>query len=134
LESPVKAIRKRVRETTPAHIDETSRPEACTKAWLLVTLTVMTTTFTIVGSQGAEVIKQVLAISAEKLVISERLKNHGWDHCRRFCLAEHRRDFQAMIDRGGHSARLFERWHRVRDGTMARCTFRFRVAILGIVV
>jgi transposase len=51
------------------------------------------------------------------------------------------RDFQAMVDRGGesaevgrrllaHSERLFDWWHRVRDGTMARATFRTKVAIM----
>src|SRR4051812_2209600 len=46
-----------------------------------------------------------------------------------------RRDFQAMIDRGGeaggvgrrlldHSDALFRWWHRVRDGTLARSSFR----------
>src|SRR5512143_1873291 len=50
------------------------------------------------------------------------------------------RDFQAMADRGGepaevgrcllaHSKRLFEWWHRVRDGTMARATLRTNGAI-----
>jgi transposase len=51
------------------------------------------------------------------------------------------RDFQAMVDRGGesaevgqrllaHSERLFEWWHRVRDGTMARASLRTNVAFL----
>jgi transposase len=51
------------------------------------------------------------------------------------------RDFQAMVDRGGesaevgrlllgHSERLFDWWHRVRDGTMARATLRTDVAIM----
>jgi transposase len=51
------------------------------------------------------------------------------------------RDFQAMIDRGGesaevgrlllgHSERLFDWWHRVRDGTMARATFRSQVDVM----
>ena len=46
-----------------------------------------------------------------------------------------------MIDRGGesaevgrllleHSGRLFDRWHRVRDGTMARDTLRSKVAMI----
>lgn len=45
-----------------------------------------------------------------------------------------------MVDRGGasaevgrrllgHSERLFDWWHRVRDGTMARSTFRSKVAM-----
>lgn len=52
-----------------------------------------------------------------------------------------RRDFQAMIDRGGeagevgqrlmeHSDALFEWWHRVRDGTLARSTFQTYVATM----
>jgi len=51
------------------------------------------------------------------------------------------RDFQAMVDRGGesaevgrrllaHSERVFDWWHRVRDGTMARATLRSNVAML----
>jgi transposase len=51
------------------------------------------------------------------------------------------RDFQAMVDRGGepaevgrlllgHSERLFDWWHRVRDGTMARATLRSRMAMM----
>ena len=51
------------------------------------------------------------------------------------------RDFQAMIDRGGepaevgrlllgHSVRLFDWWHRVRGGTMARATLRSKVAMM----
>ena len=46
-----------------------------------------------------------------------------------------------MIDRGGesaevgrlllgHSERLFDWWHRVRDGTMARATLRSKVAMM----
>jgi len=53
------------------------------------------------------------------------------------------RDFQAMIDRGGesaevgrlllgHSERLFDWWHRVRDGTKARSTLRSKVAMLRL--
>ncbi len=56
-------------------------------------------------------------------------------HKRQLCWAHLRRDFQAMIDRGGSgkaigtallacSDALFEYWYRVRDGTLARSTFR----------
>ncbi len=48
-----------------------------------------------------------------------------------------------MIDRGGepaevgrlllgHSERLFDWWHRVRDGTMARATLRSKVAMMRL--
>jgi transposase len=53
------------------------------------------------------------------------------------------RDFQAMVDRGGESAEVgrqllaysrevFDWWHRVRDGTMARATSRTNASILRI--
>jgi transposase len=56
-------------------------------------------------------------------------------HKRQVCWAHLRRDFQAMIDRAGSGAAiggalltcsdaLFDCWYRVRDGTLARSTFR----------
>ena len=71
------------------------------------------------------------------MVISDRFKSYAWIKRRQFCWAHLDRDFQAMIDRGGesaevgrrllgHSERLFDWWHRVRDGTMARATLRIQ--------
>ena len=58
--------------------------------------------------------------------------------CRQLCWAHLRRDFQALVDRGGESARigqallaqtrqLFDLWHRVRDGTLSRTDFQAAV-------
>jgi len=141
LATPVQEIRQQVRAATSAHIDETSWPEARAKAWLWVAVTAMATVFTIATSRGAEVAKEILGTAAAKLVISDRLRSYSWIRRRQFCWAHLRRDFQAMIDRGGpsaevgrrlleHSNRLFEWWHRVRDGTMARSTLQSYVAIM----
>jgi len=60
---------------------------------------------------------------------------------RQICWSHLRRDFQAMIDRGGDGAavgrrllwlsnRLFRHWHRVRDGTLEWGPFQERMSRL----
>jgi transposase len=141
LEVPVEGLREYVREAAVAHIDETSWWQGPVKAWLWGAVTDLVTVFTIVPSRGAEVARDILGTDPEKVVISDRFKSYGWIKRRQFCWAHLDRDFQAMIDRGGesaevgrlllgHSERLFDWWHRVRDGTMARATLRSKVAMI----
>lgn len=140
LETPVEEIREQVRAAASANIDETSWWQGRVRVWLWVAVTTTATAFTIASSRGAEVARAILGTAAAKVVMSDRLKSSVWIRRRQFCWAHLRRDFQAMIDRGGeaaavgrrllaHSDRLFEWWHRVRDGTMTRSTFRSDVAI-----
>jgi transposase len=141
LEAPVEELRAYVREATSAHIDETSWKQGRAKAWLWVAVTKLVTVFGIATSRGAEIAKGLLGTAPQKVVICDRLKSYHWIRRRQFCWAHLRRDFQAMIDRGGasaevgrcllrHSDRLFDWWHRVRDGTMSRATLRSHVAIM----
>src|SRR5512135_835083 len=141
LEAPVEGLREHVRNADSAHSDETSWKQGRDKAWLWVAVTKLVTVFTIATSRGAEVAKGLLGTAARKVVICDRLKSYGWIRRRQFCWAHLRRDFQAMIDRGSesaevgrrlleHSDRLFDWWHRVRDGTTARATLRSHVAIM----
>jgi transposase len=99
------------------------------------------TVFAIATSRGADVAKDLLGTDRRKVVLSDRLKSDNWIKRRQFCWAHLNRDFQAMIDRGGSSAevgrrllapseQVFDWWHRVRDGTMARATLQSHVAIL----
>lgn len=141
LEAPVEELRRHVRAAASAHIDETSWWQGQVKAWLWTAVTDLVTVFTIATSRGADVAKDMLGTAASKVVISDRLKSYSWVKRRQFCWAHLDRDFQAMVDRGGasaaagrrllgHSERLFEWWHRVRDGTMARSTFQSKVSIM----
>ncbi|HEX8770459.1 MAG TPA: IS66 family transposase [Acidimicrobiales bacterium] len=141
LEAPVEGLREYVREAVVAHIDETSWWQGRDKMWLWAAVTRWVTVFTIAPSRGADVAKDVLGTEAGKVVISDRLKSYSWIKRRQFCWAHLDRDFQAMVDRGGesaevgrlllgHSVRLFDWWHRVRDGTMARATLRSKVAMI----
>src|SRR5512147_1713684 len=141
LEAPVAELRQHVRDADSAHIDETSWKQGRDKAWLWAVVTRFVTAFAIATSRGAEVAKNLLGTDRRKVVISDRFKGYIWIKRRQFCWAHLDRDFQAMIDRGGesaevgrrllgHSERLFDWWHRVRDGTMARATLRTDVAVM----
>src|SRR4051812_12438977 len=141
LEAPVGGLREHVRTATSAHIDETSWWQGQEKMWLWAAVAKSATVFTIARSRGAEVAKAMLGTAARKVVISDRLKSYHWIKRRQVCWAHLRRDFQAMIDRGGeaaevgqrlldHSDALFRWWHRVRDGTLARSSLRLYVSWL----
>jgi transposase len=141
LEAPVEELREHVRTAASAHIDETSWWQGRDKMWLWAAVTKSATVFTIARSRGADIARGLLGNAARKVVISDRFKGYGWIKRRQFCWAHLRRDFQAMIDRGGeaggvgrrlldHSDALFRWWHRVRDGTLARSSFRLYVSRL----
>jgi transposase len=141
LEAPVEELRGYVREASVTHIDETSWWQGRDKMWLWTAVTRLVTVFVIAPSRGADVAKDILGTDPQKVVISDRLKSYAWIKRHQFCWAHLDRDFQAMVDRGGesaevgrlllgHSERLFDWWHRVRDGTMARDTLRSKVAMI----
>ena len=143
LEAPVEDLREYVREAAAAHIDETSWWQGQDKMWLWTAVTRLVTVFTIAPSRGADVAREILGTETQKVVISDRLKSYAWIKRRQFCWAHLDRDFQAMIDRGGesaevgrllleHSKRLFDWWHRVRDGTMTRSTLKAEVALIRL--
>src|SRR5512135_2867999 len=141
LEAPVEQLHTHVRGADSAHIDETSWKQGRDKAWLWVVVTRWVTVFAIATSRGADVARGLLGTDRRKVVVSDRFKSYTWIKRRQFCWAHLNRDFQAMVDRGGESAevgrlllgrseRLFDWWHRVRDGTMARATLRTNVAVM----
>jgi transposase len=109
--------------------------------WLWAAVTRSATVFRIAKSRGADVARSLLGDDCRKVVISDRFKSYRWIKRRQFCWAHIDRDLQAMVDRGGeaaevgrrllgHSERLFDWWHRVRDGTMARATLRSYVDVM----
>jgi transposase len=141
LEAPVEGLRQCVRTAASAHVDETSWWQGRDRMWLWAAVTESATVFTIAKSRGADVARGLLGAAARKVVISDRFKSYNWIKRRQYCWSHLRRDFQAMIDRGGepgelgrrlleHSDVLFRWWHRVRDGTLARSSFRLYVSWL----
>jgi len=143
LEAPYHELAVSVHAAAAVNIDETSWRQTRKKSWLWVTVTRLATVFTIAGHRSGEVAAALLGSQPEQVVASDRFSAYAWiaARWRQICWAHLRRDFQAMIDRGGagkpigerllkRSHRLFHHWHRVRDGTLDWETFGRRMAAL----
>jgi transposase len=132
-----------VHHAKATNIDETSWRERLRKAWLWVTVTPLVTVFTIAKDRSGAVARALLGSEDDQVVGSDRFSAYDWitARWRQVCWAHLRRDFQAMIDRGGAGAttgrrllslsdRLFRHWHRVRDGTPGWEPFQRRMGRL----
>ena len=140
LAEPYHELARSVTEAEAVNIDETGWREDRRKAWLWVTVTAVATVFTIARNRSAQVARGLLGDKEDQVVSSDRFKSYDWlwAYWRQICWSHLRRDFQAMIDRGGAgeatgrqllglSDRLFAAWHKARDGTLEECNFRARI-------
>jgi transposase len=140
LEAPYNELAASVHQAEVVNIDETSWREHRRKAWLWVTVTQLATVFTIAAHRAAKVAQALLGSKQDQVVGSDRFSAYNWidPSGRQICWSHLRRDFQAMIDRGGAgkpigqrllrlSNRLFRHQHRVRDGTLPWQTFQERM-------
>jgi transposase len=137
LEAAYNELATSVHESEVVNIDESSWRENRLKAWLWTTITGLCAVFTIAKSRSGEIAAALLGSKDDQVVGSDRFSAYEWISAsyRQACWAHLRRDFQAMINRGGSgerigkrllslSNRLFRRWHRVRDGTLPWSTFQ----------
>jgi transposase len=119
------------------YVDETSWPEVGKAKWLWINATAEVTVFRLLGGRGAEQAKQVINRSAKSIITTDRYGAYNWLSWRRrqICWAHLKRDFQALVDRGGESAEIgqalleqeaeiFKLWHQVREATMSRAEFQ----------
>ena len=119
------------------NVDETPWREQQRRARLWVVVTQWVSVFCIRTSRGAKILRELLGEEYGGVLTRDRAKayNRQPRQWRQVCWAHLRRDFQARIDRGGAGAAvgavlleqaevLFGWWHRVRDGTWSRATFR----------
>lgn len=140
LEAPYNELATSVHEAEVANIDETSWRENRGKAYLWAMVTSFCTVFTIAKNRSGAIAKALLGSKEDQVVGSDRFSGYEWIQAfwRQVCWAHLRRDFQAMIDRGGDgerigrrllslSNRLFRHWHRVRDGTLPWEAFQERI-------
>jgi transposase len=136
LDLPVHEARTYV-QMQDANVDETTWWEQQRRARLWVVVTQWVSVFCIRASRGAQVLWELLGEEYGGVLTSDRAKAYNGQPLQRrqVCWAHLRRDFQAMIDRGGAGAPigemlleqadvLFGWWHRVRDGTWSRTTFQ----------
>ena len=133
LAAPVAAAQATLPAALVANADETRWPQAGHPQWLWVVVTRLATVFTIATSRGSRVIKQLLGEDFAGVLGSDRYAGYAWldEAWRQICWAHLKRDFQALVDRGGGATAigtaalalvhdLFAIWHRYRAGTLDR--------------
>ena len=134
---PVEAARAYVQEQSVAHLDETSWRQGDKRAWLWVAVTSLVTVFLIRLSRGGHVARELLGEHFSGILVTDRYSAYNWYpvRWRQVCWAHLLRDFEAIQGRGGASEaigagllaqvhQMFTWWHRVREGTLQRSTFR----------
>jgi transposase len=137
LEAPYNQLAAAVPTAEVIHADETSWREDRHKAWLWATVTSMFAVFTIARNRNAQVAQAVLGTQEGSIAVTDRWSSYDWiaGASRQICWSHLRRDFQAMIDRGGAaqpigrkllrlSDRLFRWWHRLEAEKVDRGHFR----------
>ena len=137
LAAPVGEARRYVQEQASAHLDETIWRQGGQRAWLWVAMTTWVSGFMVCLSRGSQVAKELLGDRFSGILVTDRWSAYNWYpvRWRQLCWAHLLRDFEAMIGRGGSSKeigealkrqahQMFHWWHRVRDGTLSRSSFR----------
>lgn len=135
LAQPVHEACEAAQSADVLHADETGWREDNTKAWLWVAVTSVATVFMIHAKRGQIAARELLGAFCGVLV-SDRWGGYNfYKGLRQWCWAHLRRDFTAFSEYPGkageigaalleHCDRMFHWWHRIRDGTLKRSTFR----------
>ncbi len=126
-----------VKESPVVHTDETGWRESNAKAWLWVAAMPLVTVFLIRCSRGGKVAREIPGETFNGVLSSDRWSAYNWVpvSLRQLCWSHLLRDFQAFVERGGESQRIgeailapsdrmFDWWHRIRNGTMTRAAFQ----------
>jgi transposase len=95
------------------------------------------TVFVVRLSRGGQVARELLGEGFSGILVTDRYSAYNWYpvRWRQLCWSHLLRDFEAIRGRGGASEeigdallaqahQMFTWWHRVREGTLARSTFR----------
>jgi transposase len=133
---PVAELHDHVQQQPEAvHADGTGWREGRKPAWLWVVVTTLATVFLVQARRNGAAARALLGTCAAILVSDRHGAYRQWAvEGRQLCWAHLKRDFQAFTERGGAAARLgramlqdtaklFTRWHRVRDGTLSQGEF-----------
>lgn len=136
LQVPFEEAQQAVVQEPVKYADETGWREARRRAWLWVVVTSTLTVFMVHVRRNSDAARLLLGKAAGVLVTDRHGAYNWWPgHRHQFCWAHLIRDFTAIAQRGHASerignalldeaSRMFTWWHRVRDGTLARTTFR----------
>jgi hypothetical protein len=148
VESAVESAKIYVQNSHVVGADETSfaqgNVDGCNDkkslGWLWVAVTPLVTYFQITLSRCSDAARNLLGENFSGILNSDRYAAYNWVGLeqRQLCWAHLKREFIKISERPGVSAelgtalvkqqeKLFELWHRVRDGTLKRCEFQLLV-------
>jgi transposase len=129
-----------VRQAEVKHVDETGWKKAGRSRWLWAAVTKTVALFVIHAGRGAAGLTALLGESLTGIFCTDRWRVYERvpRERRQLCWAHLKRDFQAMVDRGGKGAAvganllaltgvLFGWWYKVRDGTRTRHWLQRRI-------
>jgi transposase len=135
--APVAEVAQAIRKEPVVHADETGWYERSKRAWLWGAVASTMALFLIRANRSAKVAKELLGAAFAGILVSDRWSAYAWvDTARRqLCWAHLLRQFRGFQDRGPEAKTIgtalelltetmFQAWHRVRDGTMTRASFR----------
>jgi transposase len=135
--TPVEEARIYVHAQAVAHLDETRWRQGAKQAWLWVAVTTWVSVFVVRLSRGGDIARALLGKTFSGILVTDRYSAYNWYpvRWRQICWAHVLRDFEAMRDRGrcseeignallAQAHQMFTWWHRVREGTLKRSTFR----------
>jgi transposase len=143
LAEPVKEAHRAACAQPVADVDETGWRQRNRKAWLWVLCTSVATVFQVAKGRGYAAFRK-LTRGFHGILVSDRWVVYGsWDLLKRqLCWSHLERTWVKFVERGGPSAaigealleethRMFHWWHKVRDGTMTRESFRHHMSPLS---
>lgn len=136
LAGPLDEAKRYIEEQPTASVDETGWRQAKGKAWLWTATTSLVSVFLIHAKRGSQAFKELVGNFCGILSSDRWSVYNSWEKDnRQLCWAHLIRDFKKFLDLSEDSAdvgcvllfnvdKMFEWWHRVRDGTLARSTFQ----------
>jgi transposase len=137
LAEPVREAEDFLRQQPVVNVDETSWQEANQTCWLWVGSTPAVTVFQLHHTRGNEGVKRLIGADYAGIVGSDRWSAYNWLEApqRQLCWSHLRRDFQALVERGGDSAligrlllaqveQMFALWHQMQTDSLSRPAFQ----------
>jgi transposase len=141
LAAPVETAREFVRRQGVNHVDETGWRERSRLSWLWVNATRQVTAFQVAPQRDAATAREVIGRRRAGIITTDRYLGYNWlaTARRQVCWAHLKRDFQAILERGGESRKIgeallvqtkevFRLWYELRDGAISRRKFQRLIA------
>jgi transposase len=135
--APVETAREFVDNQAVNNVDETGWREQSKLNWLWVNATPQVTAFRIAAKRDSATAREVIGRAKTSVITTDRYLGYSWlaTMRRQVCWAHLKRDFQAILERGGESQEIgealliqtkevFQLWHQVTDRTLSRRKFR----------